>query len=279
MSTARSVSATDGCVHPRHVGKEAKSSRSLSAAVTSFPTPGVCVDACVADDAASPPTPGRFFRASTAAAAISATPLGSPFGDARSSGTGTCIATEGDSRRATLSTGNDVTSATMASCTSRRTRSTPVLLPLCHWSIASRKSTLLPGATGGGAGAWYIVTPILCARPSSGRNHPPPPPSDPLSAARGARATRRRPTTRRGAGTPPSPPARRTPRGGGVDVVATPARAVAARDSTRRAVARAPVARVALEADISRRANAALARVRPPSSARGYARALTLDAC
>jgi len=63
------------------------------------------------------------------------------------------MATEGDSPSATLSTGKEVTSLTMASCTSRRTRSAEVELPTCHWSMASRKSTLAPGKTGGGAAA------------------------------------------------------------------------------------------------------------------------------
>ena len=73
-------------------------------------------------------------------------------------GTGTCIATDGDSPSATLSTGNDVTSDTMASCTSRSTKSADVELPTCHWSMASRKSTLAPGSTGGGAAAytWFL---------------------------------------------------------------------------------------------------------------------------
>ena len=60
------------------------------------------------------------------------------------------MATLGLSPTATLSTGNEVTSATMASCTSRVTRSADVLVSKCHCSILSRKSTRAPGTTAGG---------------------------------------------------------------------------------------------------------------------------------
>ena len=93
-------------------------------------------------------------ESATDAAPMSATVAGSPAGAARRREMGTCMATEGESPSATFSTGKEVTSWTMASWTSRRTRSVEVELPRCHWSMDSRKSTRAPGVTGGGAGAF-----------------------------------------------------------------------------------------------------------------------------
>ena len=136
------------------------------------------------------------------------------------------MATLGLSPTATLSTGNEVTSATMASCTSRVTRSADVLVSKCHCSILSRKSTRAPGTTAGGAGAWYIVTPMRCARPSRELSQPPGPSPPGAAAARTTRAWRAPPTggflrgegdrdegfvTREDVDAPASPPLPRSP--------------------------------------------------------------------
>ena len=177
ISTARSVIAVVGCVQPSHSGNANKGPSE------SFVEP-------FADEAES----SFFSNASSNArpraerAPMAASELGGPPGLARSSGIGTCMATLGLSPTATLSTGNEVTSATMASCTSRVTRSADVLVSKCHCSMLSRKSTRAPGTTAGGAGAWYIVTPMRCARPSRELSQPPGPSPPGAAAARTTRA-------------------------------------------------------------------------------------------
>ena len=136
IKTARSVIAVVGCVQPSHSGN-ANSGPSLSVPYEeeSF-------------------VESLSFRLRAERAPMAASELGGPSGLWRSSGMGTCMATLGLSPTATLSTGNEVTSATMASCTSRITRSADVLVSRCHCSMLSRKSTRAPGTTAGGAGAW-----------------------------------------------------------------------------------------------------------------------------
>jgi hypothetical protein len=137
IKTARSVIAVVGCVQPSHSGNANRGpSLSLPYEEESFVLPSLSI------------------RLLCERAPMAASELGGPSGLWRSSGMGTCMATLGLSPTATLSTGNEVTSATMASCTSRITRSADVLVSRCHCNMLSRKSTRAPGTTAGGAGAW-----------------------------------------------------------------------------------------------------------------------------
>ena len=169
MSTARRVSATEGSVHPSHSGKRSSASSEAASAAERRPAddtdpppdrdddeippaPGVLSSGVRSALAAPLPFAPLLLRA--AAFAMAAASGGGPRWASRMTATGTCMATLGLSPTLTLSTGKLVTSCTIASWTSRRTSSADVSLPRCHWSMASRKSTFAPGATGGGAGAW-----------------------------------------------------------------------------------------------------------------------------
>ena len=148
INTARSVIAVVGCVQPSHSGNANRGPSESFMPYASYESFAESLDRDPAED----DEPAVCFRAERAP--MAASELGGPSGLARSSGTGTCMATLGLSPTATLSTGNEVTSATMASCTSRITRSVDVLVSRCHCSMLSRKSTRAPGTTSGGAGAW-----------------------------------------------------------------------------------------------------------------------------
>mmetsp|Transcript_12677 Transcript_12677/g.47412 ORF Transcript_12677/g.47412 Transcript_12677/m.47412 type:complete len:225 (-) Transcript_12677:133-807(-) len=167
MSTALSVSAVVGCVHPSQLGNDCKGPPCSSAPVSYGDPFSFCVNV---DSFGAVPAPLLCFMD---LAPIALSDAGGPFGFALSNGIGTCIATDGDSPIATLSTGKLCISLRIDSETSRITKSTDVLFCRCHCNMASRKSARLPGTTAGGTGAWYIVTPMRCARPSSGRSHPP----------------------------------------------------------------------------------------------------------